>query len=92
MKVPGNVRSSVRLIYEWQDNVLTLSEERPQFQERQWKRKTIVQFRLEKRRWSVYAQESNENWAPVLSIPPSPDFEWQLEQVEIDRERIFWSS
>lgn len=51
LKVPHNVRSSVRLSYEW---------------------------------------NGNNVWASVDSIARDPDFERQLEQVEVDREGLFW--
>jgi hypothetical protein len=92
LKVPRNVRSSVRLSYEWESNGLTLSEERPVAQEREWSRKAIVHFRLEEGNWTVYAKDGDDAWFPAHSIARDADFERQLEQVEIDREGLFWIS
>lgn len=92
LKVPRNVHSSVRLIYEWENGRLTLSEKRPAYRERQWTCTAIAQFRLEEGMWSVYAKDGNGSWVSVSSIRPDPDFERQLEQVEIDREGLFWMS
>ena len=92
VKVPHDVRSSVRLTYQWGDNLLTLSEERPDFQERKWLRSAIVQFRLEREKWHVYANDGNNGWHTVASISPHADFEQQLEQVELDLEGVFWIS
>lgn len=92
LKVPRNLRSSVRLVYEWEDNVLTLSERRSLFPELEWSRSEIAQFRLEAGYWSVYAKQADGCFLPVSSIEPHPDFERQLEQVEIDRKGLFWIS
>lgn len=92
LKVPRNVRSSVRLKYEWEDNGLTLLEERPNLPHRDWSRSAIVQFRLERNKWSVYARDRESQWFAVPSIRPRSDFEDQLEQVELDREGVFWIS
>lgn len=91
-KVPGDVRSSVRLVYQREDNVLTLYEKRPLYPVREWGMTAIAQFRLEAGRWSVYTRSAGEEWRPVSSIEPHPDFEQQLELVESDREGLFWIS
>lgn len=91
-KVPRDVRSSVRLVYQWEDNVLTLYEKRPLYPEREWSMIPIAQFRLEAGSWSVYTRSADEHWRPVSSIEPHPDFEQQLEQVETDPEGLFWIS
>jgi len=92
LKVPRDVRSSVRLTYQWDDNRLTLSEERPDFHDRKWLRSAIVQFRLEREKWHAYAKEGDNAWQIVASIVPDADFEHLLEQVELDPEGIFWIS
>lgn len=92
LKVPLNVRSSVRLSYEWEGDRLILLEERPVEDGRRWHRSTIVQFRMEQDKWNVYAKDKNNQWIAVPSIMPHSDFEDQLEQVELDREGIFWIS
>lgn len=91
-KVPGDVRSSVRLVYQWEDNVLTLYEKRPLYPEREWSMTPIAQFRLIAGSWSVYTRSADDQWNAVSSIEPHPDFEQQLEQVEMDREGLFWIS
>lgn len=91
-KVPRDVRSSVRLVYEWDGNVLTLCERRPAYPEREWSRADIAQFRLEAGSWRVYARREDGGFVPVPAIQPDPDFERQLEQVEIDPEGLFWIS
>ncbi|WP_082207856.1 MULTISPECIES: DUF3024 domain-containing protein [Paenibacillus] len=63
---------------------------RPYSHGRKWIGSAIVQFRLEQNNWSVYVKNANQDWEPVKSIAPHPDFERQLEQVELDREGIFW--
>ncbi|MEC0137806.1 DUF3024 domain-containing protein [Paenibacillus macerans] len=40
-------------------------------------------------KWSVYVKNADQDWEPVISIAPHPDFERQLEQVELDREGSF---
>ncbi len=93
VKVPPSVRSSVRLTYEWEPDKLTLLEQRLDYAERKWQSAPIVQFRYEEERWSVYARSSdNGAWASVPFIAPHVDFEHQLEQVEMDREGVFWIS
>ncbi|MBD2868477.1 DUF3024 domain-containing protein [Paenibacillus arenilitoris] len=92
LKVPGNVRSSVRLAYEWNDDTLTLCERRPDLPKRDWIRADIAQFRREAGDWRVYAGKKDGSFVPVPSIPPHPDFEKQLEQVEQDSEGLFWIS
>lgn len=92
LKVPPNVRDSVRLIYERAYNCLTLSEERPTGRQREWSRSAIAQFRMEQGRWEVYAQDAAGGWMAVAGISPHADFERQLEQVELDREGRFWIS
>lgn len=91
-KVPGEVRSSVRLTYQWEGHALILFEERFYSHERQWHSSAIVQFHLERNKWSVYAQSASHDWVRVTSIAPDVDFERQLEQVELDQEGIFWPS
>lgn len=91
-KVPRGVRSSVRLVYEWKNNVLTLCERRPAYPERDWSRADIAQFRLEAGSWRVYAKQGDGSFLPVPSIKPDSDFERQLEQVEMDTEGLFWTS
>jgi hypothetical protein len=92
LKVPREVRAFVRLKYEWDGNRLTLAEERPDYGSRQWTRTAIAQFRLERGIWSVYALDDDGEWSLVPSITPCPDFERQLERVELDREGVFWTS
>lgn len=93
VKVPPYVRSSVRLKYEWDDEEgLTLFEERPDSHGRIWMGSAIAHFRLVQNKWRVYVKNANHDWEPVKSIAPSPDFERQLEQVELDHEGIFWVS
>lgn len=48
LKVPGYVRSDVRLIYQIEDNCLILTEERPSNETESWDRTDIVQFRWKK--------------------------------------------
>lgn len=91
-KVPHNVRSSVRLIYEWHHNMVTMSEERPVFHERKWRRHCLVQFCLNEGLWSVYAKDKQGSWYCVPTISPNESFEAQLEQVEIDHDGVFWIS
>lgn len=91
-KAPKEVRSAVRLKYVWDGKAMILIEERPQFHGRKWLGMPIVQFRLENSLWNIYARNASHDWVPVTSIAPSPDFEQQLEQVEIDSEGIFWPS
>jgi hypothetical protein len=93
VKIPPDVRSSIRLTYEWQEEQLTLHEERLDYDERKWQGVPIVQFRYEEGNWSVYAKSAGSgSWINVPFILPNIDFEQQLEQVEIDREGIFWIS
>lgn len=92
VKVPRDVRSAVRLSYEFERNRLTLFEERPDYPRREWKRIALVQFYLEAGMWSVYAKSGGGEWFLVDSILPDPDFERQLEQVEIDQDGLFWIS
>ncbi|MCM3701643.1 DUF3024 domain-containing protein [Paenibacillus macerans] len=92
VKVPREVRSSIRLKYEWDDKGLILLEERPHSYGRQWHGSAVAQFRLERGQWSVYANNANREWERVQSIAPCSDFEQQLEQVELDPEGIFWPS
>lgn len=91
-KVPRDLRSAVRLTYEFERNRLTLFEERPDYPKREWKRIALVQFYLEAGMWSVYAKSSDGKWFLVDTILPDPDFERQLEQVEIDQDGLFWIS
>ncbi len=89
-KVPKEVRSFVRLKYVWDGKAMILFEERSHSHGRQWLSSAIAQFRLEHNQWNVYALNASHDWVPVKSIAPSPDFERQLEQVELDPEGIFW--
>lgn len=91
-KVPGDLRVSVRLRHEIIDNQLTLAEERPTSKRNEWGRVDIVQFRLESKKWKVYAKNGENTWTFVEIISPSEDFERQLEQVESDQEGLFWKS
>ncbi|GBF78184.1 hypothetical protein PA598K_06794 [Paenibacillus sp. 598K] len=91
-KVPQGMRASIRLIYEWEGDVLTLCERRLSYPELGWSRADIVQFRLEAGGWCVYAKGEDGSFMPVSAIEPDPDFERQLEQVELDPEGLFWIS
>ncbi|VUG04088.1 hypothetical protein PPOLYM_00461 [Paenibacillus polymyxa] len=91
LKVPGYVRSDVRLIYQIEDNCLILTEERPSNETESWDRTDIVQFRWEENHWHVYARQEAESWQRVKEIAPNPCFEEQLEQIEIDPAGIFWT-
>lgn len=90
VKVPREVRSSVRLTYEWNAADLTLMEERPDTQGRKWHGKAVARFALERGKWRVYAWNGVQCWEEVRSILPTPDFEYQLEQVELDVDGLFW--
>lgn len=92
LKVPRGMRSSVRLDYEWEDNIVTLCERRPDLHDQGWSRTEIAQFRLEANGWQVYAKQSDGCFLPVDTIKPHPDFERQLEQVEMDNDGLFWIS
>ncbi|WP_018752149.1 DUF3024 domain-containing protein [Paenibacillus sanguinis] len=89
-KVPREVRSSVRLTYEWKAEGLTLMEERPDAQGRRWHGIAVARFVPEQGRWRVYARNPVQGWERVPSILPSADFECQLEQVELDMDGLFW--
>ncbi|SFE60642.1 Protein of unknown function [Paenibacillus algorifonticola] len=91
-KIPPDVRSAVRLTYEWEGDRLTLTEELPDFENRKWTGAPIVQFQWKQNQWHVYATDSNGGWKAASAIAPNPHFEQQLEQVEIDQEGIFWIS
>lgn len=90
VKVPREVRSSVRLTYQWKAEGLTLMEERPDAQGRRWLGIAVARFALERGRWSVYAWNAERGWERAQSILPSADFECQLEQVELDVDGLFW--
>lgn len=45
---------------------------------------------MELKKWNVYIENANQDWEAFKSIRPDPDFEQQLEQVELDHEGIFW--
>lgn len=90
VKVPREVRSSVRLTYEWNVEGLTLMEERPDTQGRKWHGIAVARFVLERGKWQVYGRNGVEGWERVPSILPTPDFECQLEQVELDADGLFW--
>jgi hypothetical protein len=91
LKVPGYMRSDVRLTYHIEDHCLTLTEERPSYESEAWDRTDIVQFRWEQSNWCVYAKKEAECWQSVDEIATNPCFENQLEQVEIDPAGIFWT-
>ncbi|MBD2845349.1 DUF3024 domain-containing protein [Paenibacillus sp. IB182496] len=91
-KVPRDLRGEVRLAYAWSAEGLALYEERPDYERRCWDRTRIAQLRPSQQGWDVYAPAANEDWATVCSIAPHPDFEAQLEQIELDREGLFWIS
>jgi hypothetical protein len=40
-------------------------------------------------KWKVYARGTADEWMSVEVIPPSDNFEQQLELVKIDQEGIF---
>lgn len=90
VKVPRHVRHSVRLRYDWEPNGLVMYEERPLFYEAGWELTAIACFRSDHDTWSVLANDGHGEWIPVSCIPPDPDFESLLEQVELDREGRFW--
>lgn len=92
LKIPHNVRSAVRLVCKWQEDGVTLREERPDHTVGRWYGGDLVRFCLESGLWTVYRPDGDASWTPVSSIPPSPDFERQLEQVELDPDGIFWVS
>ncbi|MBO2946113.1 DUF3024 domain-containing protein [Paenibacillus sp. F411] len=92
LKVPVHVRSSVNLQYEWNNNTLTLCERRPDLPKKEWVRSNIVQFVRNNEGWHVYAGKEDGSFVPVSTIRPDPDFEKQLEQVELDSEGLFWIS
>ncbi|SDD68478.1 Protein of unknown function [Paenibacillus sp. UNCCL117] len=91
LKVPRQVRDSVRLTYKTEGNRLTLTEHRPSADRRGWSGTDIVQFRLDGKRWTVFTSTGPDEWSLVESIRPAEDFEQQLEQVELDHEGLFWN-
>ncbi|MFC3800918.1 DUF3024 domain-containing protein [Cohnella sp. GCM10012308] len=90
LKVPRNMRSSVRLSYRWDENGVTLTEERPDTAG--WQGVSIVQFRRQRSLWQVCAKSSAGEWEAVEVIEPHFDFESQLEHVEADPQGIFWTA
>jgi hypothetical protein len=91
-KVPGDLRLSVRVSYRMEHNQVTLIEEWSEWHDRKWLGTDFAQFRWENDKWRVYSKKENNEWSQADSIIPHEDFERQLEQVELDSERIFWIS
>lgn len=90
VKVPADLRASVRLTYRTFEDTVILSEERPDWDRREWMSTELVQFQFHKGTWRVYAKPNGNEWIPVSSINPSNDFEEVLEQVEIDAQEVIW--
>ncbi|MFS0728296.1 DUF3024 domain-containing protein [Paenibacillus sp. 1P07SE] len=91
LKVPGPVRNAVRLHYQWDHEGLTLFEDRPD-DDHLWASVPIVRFRFVDGFWCVQGKNQEGGWHTVPWIKPNGDFECQLEQVELDREGLFWIS
>ncbi|WP_411350056.1 DUF3024 domain-containing protein [Paenibacillus sp. WLX2291] len=90
-KVPAPMRTSVQLVYDLDDQSLTLHEQLPGVKRQIWESTPVARFVLVDGYWHVHAfQPNSQQWRPVEEIAPTPDFDQQLQMVEEDKHRLFW--
>ena len=87
------VRSQLRLGYEFGPSDVVLFEERPDFRNpAEWLRHDIAKFRWVARRkqWELFCQFRDLKWRGYEPHPTAATFEELLAEVEADPTCIFW--
>ncbi|CAM3543162.1 DUF3024 domain-containing protein [Saccharibacillus brassicae] len=75
--------------YSLEGDEVMLIEQRPSKDGAGWIELPVAQFRLDAGGWNVYGMDSGGRWRPVPEIPPSDDFQAQLNRVAANDLGIF---
>lgn len=92
-RVPPHARKQVRLSFGFQDEIVTLFEERVVYNDAtRWTKMPIAQFHfnLEDKTWSLFYSDRHEKWHHYDRVKPSRTFNHLLKEVENDPTHIFW--
>ena len=92
-RISEDGRDNLRLIFNINENIVTLILTRPYFKDRsKWAERSVAQIRFdnENKKWMLYFIDRNEGWHPYDLIEPSSDFEDLLKELDCDPTGIFW--
>jgi hypothetical protein len=92
-RIPEHARHNVRLIFNINENMVTLILARPYFRNpSKWAERSVAQIRFDNdiNTWQLYFIDRNNNWRPYDLIQPSTDFDDLLKELDRDPTGVFW--
>ncbi len=93
MRIPHEVRETLRLDYRIRNNHITLYESRHHHEKTDlWYSTAIARFVKDQplHLWRLFSADRNENWLPYHPHPEDRDIERLLDCVTDDPTGIFW--
>ena len=91
-RVPERVRDQVKLNFSFDGNSVTLSEERPKWNDpTKWISSKVAQFRYQPGTgtWVLFCRDQNGRWHEYF-LPADADLGVLLKEVDRDPTGIFW--
>jgi hypothetical protein len=94
-RVPAEVLDQVRVECDVAGRDLTIVERRPPWRaepEEEWTRTPVARLRYLTSRgvWTLYWSDSDAQWRRYQEVPPSPDVESLLTEIDRDPTALFW--
>jgi hypothetical protein len=92
-RIPENDRDKVRLIFNINDDIVTLTLSRPYFRDpSKWAERSVAQIRFDNdnKQWLLYFIGRNNSWHLYDLIEPSTNFDDLLKELDRDPTGIFW--
>lgn len=95
VRVPAHARHQVHLEVEQTPQALTIVECRAPWREDfgpAWTRRPIARLRYTTATqvWTLYCRERNGRWQPYPVLPPTPDLDELIAEIDRDPICIFW--
>ncbi|CAG0930419.1 hypothetical protein PLCT1_01373 [Planctomycetaceae bacterium] len=92
-RIPPHARHQVRLSYDFQENRVTLYEDRTVLSDpKRWTHMPIARFRHAAKtgEWTLFCADRNDRWHRYQGCEPTRRFEALLEEVSRDPTGIFF--
>lgn len=91
-RIPEHARDKVRLIFNINDDIVTLILSRPYFKDpSKWAERSVAQIRLDNanKKWLLYFIDRNDKWHLYDLIQPITDLDKLLRELDRDPPGIF---
>ncbi|MBI4765502.1 MAG: DUF3024 domain-containing protein [Deltaproteobacteria bacterium] len=92
-RIPEHARHNMRLIFNINENIVTLILSRPYFKDpSKWAERSVAQVRFDNdhKKWQLYFIDKKDRWHPHDLIQPSADFDDLLKELDHDPTGLFW--